>query len=81
MPFLPDFSPVAKTCFKASVLLLALSWLPTAAVAAPAEKKIAVLLVNHGSRSETWRKSLLTLEDSVRPKLLTNRAVKAAARF
>lgn len=41
-----------------------------------AGKKIGVLLVNHGSRSETWRKSLLTLEASVRPALMTNRNVQ-----
>ncbi|GAB4202201.1 MAG: hypothetical protein Fur0023_07800 [Bacteroidia bacterium] len=34
-------------------------------------KKIGVLLVNHGSRSETWRNALLNLEKSVRDSLLT----------
>jgi hypothetical protein len=42
----------------------------------PAGKKIGVLLVNHGSRSETWRRSLLALEDSVRPALSTNPAIQ-----
>lgn len=41
------------------------------------EKKIGVLLVNHGSRSETWRTSLLALEDSVRPVLMTNQAIRS----
>lgn len=42
----------------------------------PAEKKIGVLLVNHGSRSETWRQALLALEENVRPTLLANRSIK-----
>lgn len=33
-------------------------------------KKIGILLVNHGSRSKTWRNTLLALEDSVRASLL-----------
>jgi hypothetical protein len=36
------------------------------------KKKIGVLLVNHGSRSETWRKSLFNLEDSVRNPIARN---------
>lgn len=34
------------------------------------EKKIGVLLVNHGSRSEAWRNSLLDLEKKVRDSIL-----------
>lgn len=41
----------------------------------PKERKIGVLLVNHGSRSSTWRQSLLSLEDSVRPAILADGAV------
>ncbi len=37
--------------------------------------KIGVLLVNHGSRSATWRESLLHLEAQVAPTILTHRAV------
>jgi hypothetical protein len=59
-----------------ALLLLALVTLCANASEAGADKKIGVLLVNHGSRSETWRKSLLTLEDSVRPALMTNQAIK-----
>lgn len=33
-------------------------------------KKIALLLVNHGSRSETWRKALLSLETQVKDSIL-----------
>jgi hypothetical protein len=41
-----------------------------------AKSKIGVLLVNHGSRSATWRQALLALEGSVRPALLTNQAIQ-----
>lgn len=34
------------------------------------KKKIAVLLVNHGSRSETWRNALLDLEAQVKDSIL-----------
>lgn len=37
--------------------------------------KIGVLLVNHGSRSETWRNGLLQLESHVAPSILGNQAV------
>lgn len=37
---------------------------------AAAQKKIGVLLVNHGSRSETWRNSLLALETEVHDSIL-----------
>ncbi|MFO1489290.1 MAG: CbiX/SirB N-terminal domain-containing protein [Verrucomicrobiota bacterium] len=44
--------------------------------APPPARKIGLLLVNHGSRSETWRKSLLSLEDRVRPALMTNQTIR-----
>ncbi len=37
---------------------------------ASASHKIGVLLVNHGSRSETWRKALMDLEKSVQPEIM-----------
>lgn len=37
--------------------------------------KIGVLLVNHGSRSATWRQSLLQLEAQVAPTILNHQAV------
>lgn len=40
------------------------------------KKKIGVLLVNHGSRSETWRKSLLELETRVKDSILASGAVE-----
>jgi len=43
---------------------------------ARADRKIGVLLVNHGSRSATWRSSLLALEESVRPALLADGSVR-----
>lgn len=42
-----------------------------------ASKKIGVLLVNHGSRSEAWRKSLFALEDSVRNTILQGGSIEA----
>lgn len=39
-------------------------------------KKIGVLLVNHGSRSATWRNGLLQLESQVSPTILSNPSVK-----
>ncbi|MCG8344324.1 MAG: CbiX/SirB N-terminal domain-containing protein, partial [Chlorobiales bacterium] len=35
-------------------------------------KKIGVLLISHGSHSETWRNTLLKLEHNVREKVLVN---------
>ncbi len=40
-------------------------------------KKIGVLLVNHGSRSESWRKTLLNLESSIRDTVLKIDSVHA----
>jgi hypothetical protein len=39
-------------------------------------QKIGVLLVNHGSRSATWRQALMDLEIKVRPAILTNQSVQ-----
>jgi hypothetical protein len=39
--------------------------------------KIGVLLVNHGSRSVTWRQSLLQLEAHVAPNILNRHVVKS----
>ena len=72
-----------KTLARSSHCILLGAWLigfvpaaPAAADSAPAgERKIGVLLVNHGSRSATWRQALLDLEESVRPALLTNQNV------
>lgn len=41
-----------------------------------AGRKIGVLLVNHGSRSEAWRQTLLNLENSVRDSVLGDGSVK-----
>ncbi|MBX2902902.1 MAG: hypothetical protein KF872_05030 [Chitinophagales bacterium] len=40
------------------------------------DKKIGVLLVNHGSRSETWRNALLDLEKAVRDSILSFHGVQ-----
>ena len=42
----------------------------------PTEKKIGILLVNHGSHSETWRNSLLQLEKNVTDSILKSGEVK-----
>lgn len=39
------------------------------------DKKIGVLLVNHGSRSATWRNALLELEKSVAPSILKSKKI------
>jgi hypothetical protein len=58
-----------------SALLMAVAPYPAPAAANNSslksdEKKIGVLLVNHGSRSETWRNGLLQLESHVAPSIL-----------
>ena len=40
------------------------------------EKKVGVLLVNHGSHSETWRNMLLDVEEKVKGDLLANDGVE-----
>lgn len=40
------------------------------------EKKVGVLLVNHGSRSPTWRQALLDLEGTVKDSILSSGDVK-----
>lgn len=45
-------------------------------VRADGGKKVGVLLVNHGSRSATWRNALLQLEAAVAPSLLAVPSVK-----
>ena len=39
------------------------------------KKKIGVLLVNHGSRSEAWRNGLLNLEKNVKDSILQDASV------
>ena len=41
-----------------------------------ADAKIGVLMVNHGSRSETWRNALLALETKVKDSILNSGLVK-----
>lgn len=40
------------------------------------KQKIGVLLVNHGSRSETWRKALMDLEGRVKEQILSSGKIK-----
>jgi len=73
-----------KTVHQLKTCILAFALLPLLATGAdpnpPAEKKIGVLLVSHGSRSATWRGALIALEDAVRPRIVTNaiEAIKTA---
>lgn len=77
MQTIPTFSRTVKFCVLAQLILFVCVSLNAAEeMKPPAEKKIGVLLVNHGSRSATWRKSLLSLEDSVRAPILANQTVK-----
>lgn len=39
------------------------------------QQKIGILLINHGSRSEAWRNSLLELEKNVKDSLLTDGSI------
>lgn len=73
---LENASPRTRGGILIAVALLALVGINAQAVDAAAPKKIGVLLVNHGSRSETWRNSLLSLEDNVRPALMANPAIQ-----
>jgi sirohydrochlorin ferrochelatase len=59
----------------ASSLMLAVLWCTMECRAASPEPtrrvpKVGVLLVNHGSRSAVWREALVSLERSVRPRIL-----------
>lgn len=40
------------------------------------ERKVGVLLVNHGSHSETWRNMLIDIEDKVKSDILKNEKVE-----
>ena len=63
---------LGRLCIVALLIAAAASQSPAAG--AP-KGKVGVLLVNHGSRSATWRKSLMDLEHTVRPMLLTNAGI------
>ena len=67
--------------FKILAMLVALTTLclseaPGGTAEFHADTKIGVLLVNHGSRSETWRNGLLQLESHVAPSIFRNSTVK-----
>lgn len=72
--------PVSIIVFFA--LLMAVASYPTQAAASTSGShadapKIGVLLVNHGSRSVTWRQSLLQLEAHVAPTILNGHVVQS----
>ncbi len=56
----------------AALLLFSCSETAPEGGTAKKEKKIGVLLVNHGSVAESWRKMLLNIEDQVKEELLAN---------
>ncbi len=72
------------SCFAASCLLIVLVFAgagcntenAAASEVKISQKKIGVLLVNHGSRSPTWRQALLVLEGTVKDSILSSGEVK-----
>ncbi len=73
--------PLMMRVFTAFLFIGAFGPYPTQALDKDAAsldaKKIGILLINHGPRSETWRNGLLQLESHVAPALLTKPAVKS----
>jgi sirohydrochlorin ferrochelatase len=67
--------PWARRLFLAP-LLGCLLWFDSTAGAEPLAPKIGVLLVNHGSRSATWRAALLQVDRNVRDPLLRSDLVQ-----
>jgi hypothetical protein len=73
------FSRIAIVCFLAITAFTGTGCGDSNAASAETkkiEKKIGVLLVNHGSRSETWRQALLDLETQVKDSILRSGEVK-----
>lgn len=68
----------------AAFILLALSLIlqscsdKEAAAGDSTERKIGLLLVNHGSRSETWRNTLVKLEENVKDRILASGDIKGS---
>lgn len=60
----------------ASGLVISCKKNETAQITEATEKKIGVLMVNHGSRSATWRQALLDLETNVKDSILNSGIVK-----
>lgn len=56
--------------YRILAVLLFVSIVQSVEASEPVDRKVAVLLVNHGSRSATWRNALLDLEKDVAPRLL-----------
>ncbi|HNR75038.1 MAG TPA: hypothetical protein PKM03_12465, partial [Cyclobacteriaceae bacterium] len=58
------------------LVLFIIGCTPTAKEEASNNQKIGVLLVNHGSRSSTWRQVLMDLEKNVQSRILSGGVVK-----
>lgn len=56
--------------FVCCLLILWSAWTAAAATSDAVPKKVGVLLVSHGSRSDSWRKMLTDIEDAVRDDVL-----------
>lgn len=65
--------PTLRLSFALSVLIASVA---VSESLPPAGQKIGVLLVNHGSRSESWRQALLDVEKNVRPVLMGHSPVQ-----
>ena len=70
MPFVKTLSNAASLIFFLSVALFSCNSGSSSSQKEIKTKKIGVLLVNHGSRSEAWRNGLLDLEKKVRDSIL-----------
>ncbi len=66
-----------KIGFLALVVLFLASCTAEKVAVNEGEKKVGVLLVNHGSHSETWRNMLLDVEDKVKSTILAYEGVDA----
>lgn len=78
MPALRTIATLLRATFLLTILTTLAACKPAAPVDPPAEgPRIGVLLVNHGSRSATWREELLRLEARVRESIMAKPGVVA----
>lgn len=78
MPYVKKTAALIRALPLLLILLgLAACKRPAPVEAAPEAHRIGVLLVNHGSRSATWREELLRLEERVRTRIMAEPGVVA----
>jgi len=65
-----------RVCLASICVSCLLPALAAAEAKGASSKKMGLLLANHGSRSATWRNSLLALEQSVRHALAANKSIQ-----